>query len=87
MVERRSRIPGWLSPLGASALAAAWAVFRRPGLWWEALRQARPVLSGNYRGFRSVTAYGDPAQTPTVADVVAWLRWARSHRRLCRRHT
>ena len=76
-----SRIPerhSW----GGLVLAVGWEVLRRPSLWPEAVRQLRAAVSGPYRAFRSVTAYGDPHRQPTVADVVAWLRWARSFRRL-----
>ncbi|MDE0654109.1 MAG: hypothetical protein OXI26_10685 [bacterium] len=64
-------------------LAAGWAILRRPWLWPEALRQVPAAASGPYRAFRSVTAYGDPQRRPATADIVAWLRWARSFRRVC----
>ena len=51
----------------------------------EAVRQLPTVASGRYRAFRSVTAYGDPRRQPAPADVLAWLRWARSFRRACTR--
>lgn len=67
-------------------MAAGWAVLRRPSLWAEALRQAPRAVSGRYRALRSVTAYGDPGRVPAAADVVAWLRWARSFRGINRRN-
>lgn len=87
MVGRRSRTPFRRDPLGGPGVAAVWAVVRRPGLWCEAIRQLRTVISADYRGFRALTAYGDPDESPAAGDVVAWLRWARSHRRLAARGT
>ena len=85
MVGPTSRIPP-RHRLGGPILAVGWAVLRRPLLWPEALRQVRAAASASYRGLRSVTAYGDPDRPPTGADVVAWLRWARSFRRDCARN-
>ena len=82
MVGPTSRIR-WRHRSGRLFLAVGWEVLRHPRLWPEALRQAPAVVSGPYRAFRSVTAYGDPHRPPEVADVLAWLRWARSFRRVC----
>ena len=84
MVGPTSRIR-WRDRSGGLILAVGWAVLRRPRLWPEALRQLPATASGRYRAFRSVTAYGDPQRLPAPADVVAWLRWARSFRRACTR--
>lgn len=86
MVSPTSRIR-WRHRSGGLFLAVGWEVLRRPRLWPEALRQAPAVASGPYRAFRSVTAYGDPQRLPVVADVLAWLRWARSFRRVCVRNS
>jgi len=85
VVGSTSRI-GWRHSSGGLFLAVGWEVLRRPRLWPEALRQLPTVASGPYRAFRSVTAYGDPRRRPAAADVLAWLRWARSFRRACTRH-
>ena len=65
-----------------SVVAVGWRVACRPALWREALRQARAASSAPYREFRAVTAYGDPSREPSAADVLRWLAWARSLRRL-----
>ncbi|MYI55870.1 MAG: hypothetical protein F4062_02370 [Acidimicrobiia bacterium] len=80
MVGPTSRIR-WRHRSGGLFLAVGCAVIRRPRLWPEALRQLPTVASARYRAFRSVTAYGDPRRQPTVAEVLAWLGWARSFRR------
>ncbi|MCY3807305.1 MAG: hypothetical protein OXG55_14420 [bacterium] len=85
MVGPTSRIQ-WRYRAGGLLLAVGWELLRRPRLWPEAFRQLPTVASGRYRGFRSVTAYGDPQRQPAPADVLAWLRWARSFRRACTRH-
>ena len=75
----------WASRPSPSLLwAVGRALLRQPGLWVESARQLRPMASAGYRRFRSVTAYGDPHAIPEVADVMAWLGWARSFRGLSR---
>lgn len=47
-----------------------------PDGWWRgptALRAAEPWLR-----FRLETAYGLERATPTPADLITWLRWARA---------
>ncbi|HLT68784.1 MAG TPA: hypothetical protein VKZ72_01385 [Acidimicrobiales bacterium] len=82
--------PRWLA-------AAARAVARHPSLWPTAVRQAlllappgwwrrRPFLplpAPGYLRFRLQTAYGGAGEGPPAAeDLVTWLRWCRSLRRL-----
>ncbi|WCO65238.1 hypothetical protein PO878_12085 [Iamia majanohamensis] len=60
-----------LWPTGAAA-----AVRHLPEGWWRGpstLRTAVPWLR-----FRLETAYGAERSTPTGADLVTWLRWARA---------
>jgi hypothetical protein len=87
MADRRpAPPPAW------SLGAAAWAVVRRPELWWTALGalrrmaapgwwRSRPYLpfpGGAWWQFRMVTAYGRPDGVPIPADVVSYLQWCRS---------
>ena len=79
--------PGWP--------AAAWAIGRRPSLWWVAVRQAvvlarpgwwrrppfLPLPDADYLRFRLVTAYGGDDGAPTPDDVVTYLRWCRDSSR------
>jgi hypothetical protein len=72
------------------------ALVRRPGLWGVAATQTLrlappgwwrrwPPIPGpdpDYLRFRLQTAYGDPARGPEPADVLAYLEWCRSIRRL-----
>ena len=67
------------------------AVAVRPALWGVAFRQAHrlagrgwwrrppflPVPARAYAGVRATTQYGDPMTSPSVEDVLVWLRWAR----------
>jgi len=76
-------------------IAAAWAVARRPDLWWIGLVTfVRFVPDGWWRRppfvpwpdrallrFRLVTQYGDAERRPEADDVVAWLEWCRKERR------
>lgn len=85
-------------PGTAWVLRAALAVARHPSLWATAVRQvfllarpqwwrARPFLplpDPAYLRFRLQTAYGDPNREPEPADVVTYLHWCRSWRRLDR---
>ena len=78
---------GWVGP-------AVVAVARRPGLWPTAAVQAwrlaapgwwrrwppRPLPDPAYLRFRLQTAYGDGADGPAPADVVAYLEWCRRFR-------
>jgi len=77
-------VNGWM-------VRAAIAVAVRPWLWLVAARQTVrlasrgwwrrppffPVPAAPYARFRSITQYGDPEVSPTVADVLVWLSWAR----------
>jgi hypothetical protein len=67
------------------------AIARRPHLWPTAARQVRklaptgwwrrppflPVPAKDYLAFRTVTQYGETAQSPTPEDVVDYLAWCR----------
>lgn len=73
----------------------AWAVLRRPSLWFTALRQWKrttpagwwkhrpflPVPSGDYLKFRMVTQYGDANHRAAPEDVLNYLAWCRRHDR------
>jgi hypothetical protein len=73
-------------------------VAARPSLWATAVRQmgvlARPrwwrrwpplpVPDAGYLRFRLQTAYGDPVHPPEAGDVIAWLRWCKRMRAICR---
>jgi hypothetical protein len=75
----------------AAATAIVRAVLGHPELWLTALRQLRraarrgwwrrppflPVPSGDYVRFRMLTQYGDGDASPSVDDVVRYLRWCR----------
>ncbi len=54
----------------------------RPGWWrrWPPL----PVPDPDYLRFRLQTQYGDPEREPEPADLVAYLKWCRSYRRVSR---
>ncbi len=81
----------WLAP-------AAAALARHPRLWPTAfvqcLRLARPGWwrrwpplpepDADYLRFRLQTQYGDADRDPEAADLVAYLEWCRSYRRLAR---
>ena len=72
------------------------AVLARPSLWPTALIEVRrlarpgwwrrapfvPVPDPDYLRFRMQAAYGDPEHPPEPEDLVAWLRWCRSMRKL-----
>ena len=72
------------------------AVLRRPALWLVAVRQAvllaprgwwrrppfLPLPPRPYVRFRATTQYGDPAHALVAEDVVQYLTWCRSLRRL-----
>ena len=75
---------------------AAFAVLRRPDLWWTGVRQALllapkgwwkhgsrlPVPDADYMHFRLVTQYGGDGSRPaTGADLVQYLAWVREERR------
>ena len=74
------------------------AVLRRPGLWPTALAEAgrlaapgwwrrRPFLplpDREYLRFRMQTMYGDGGHPPEAPDLVTWLEWCRSFRRVSR---
>ncbi len=76
------------------ALAAAAALFRRPGLWATAVMQmCRFAAAGWWRRppflplptpellrFRAEAMYGDPERAPAPGDVIAWLEWCRRQR-------
>lgn len=77
-------------------LGAAAAVVVRPYLWGTAIGQVRrlaspgwwrrspylPIPDPEYLRFRLKTAYGDPRARPAPDEVVAYLQWCRSLRRL-----
>ncbi|MBW3614434.1 MAG: hypothetical protein KY439_03880 [Actinobacteria bacterium] len=77
---------------------AAPAVARHPELWATAvvqcLRLAQPgwwrrwpplpAPDSDYLRFRLQTQYGDADRDPEPADVVAYLKWCRSYRRVAR---
>lgn len=70
-------------------MRTVFAIARRPGLWWTALRQARrltptgwwrrppflPVPAKDYLAFRAVTQYGEIGRSPSPEDVVDYLEW------------
>ena len=74
------------------------AVARRPALWGTALiglfalaprgwwrrRPYLPVPDGDYLRFRMETMYGRADAEPEPGDVVTYLEWCRSMRRLAR---
>lgn len=82
----------------AATAAAAAAVLPRPWLWstavgqvfrlaapgWWRRRPFLPLPDPDYLAFRLQTMYGDPAHRPEPGDVVAYLEWCRSYRRLVR---
>ena len=91
--------PGGPSPdAGGSWLGAAAAVVARPQLWPTAVRQVArlarpgwwrrrpflPVPDPAYLAFRLETMYGGRVPRPVAGDVVGYLRWCRSHRKLLR---
>jgi hypothetical protein len=71
-----------------------WAVARRPRLWavalslvppgWWRRRPYLPVPSRDYLAFRMETQYGRADARPDAGDVVAYLEWCRTMRRLSR---
>jgi hypothetical protein len=75
-------------------IRAALAVARRPRLWPEALtlvpprwwrrRPYLPVPDRRYLAFRMETQYGRADAAADPADVVAYLEWCRTMRRLSR---
>ena len=83
---------------GRSWAAAVAAVACRPWLWPTAARQVSllaapgwwrrapflPLPDRAYLAFRLETMYGGHAPRPGGSDVVAYLRWCRSYRRLLR---
>lgn len=80
----------WLQALGAVAVrprlwatAARQLVVLAPPGWWRR-RPFLPVPDPDYLAFRLETMYGGAAPTPRGGDVVAYLRWCRSHRRALR---
>jgi hypothetical protein len=74
-----------------TALAAAAAVARRPGLWGTAVRQSLrlapngwwrrppflPLPDRRYLEFRLSTQYGSSGHEPEPGDVVDYLAWCR----------
>jgi hypothetical protein len=80
--------------MGSGAIAGA--VARRPSLWGTAARQGArlapqgwwrrppflPSPAASYVRFRATTQYGDPAHPLLPDDVVQYLTWCRSLRRL-----
>jgi hypothetical protein len=81
--------PAAVTRRGAGTWAAARAVVSRPRLWPAALRQVRalvparwwcrrpflPVPDRDWLRFRMTTAYGDPAASVDVGDLLTWLAW------------
>ena len=78
----------------ATALRVCVALLGEPALWSTVVRQIRvlarpqwwrhapylPVPSASYLRFRLLTAYGgDGTATPSVSDVVTYLRWCRAY--------
>lgn len=78
-------------------VAATVAVLQRPDLWYTAVRQVRvlappgwwrrapflPVPPAGYLRFRLETAYGGDGRRPIRAeDVITYLEWCRTWRRL-----
>jgi hypothetical protein len=77
-------------------LPAIAAVVRRPHQWlagtrayvthvppgWFRRAPFLPVPDRAWIRFRLQTAYGDPEHAPDPDDVVMWLEWSRSARRL-----
>ena len=82
----------------SSAATAVAAVLPRPWLWptavgqllrlaapgWWRRRPYLPLPDPDYLAFRLQTMYGDPAHEPEPGDLVAYLEWCRSYRRLVR---
>ena len=65
----------WLWPVAArQALALA------PHGWWRRPPYV-PLPDPSYLAFRLETMYGDSTRLPAPADVVAYLRWCRMHRK------
>ena len=74
-VARALLVRPWLWPTAVrQALALA-----RPD-WWRR-RPYLPTTDPEYLAFRMETMYGDRRRSPEPADVVAYLRWCRMHRR------
>lgn len=83
----------------SAMLPAIRAVLARPSLWVPAFRQARslapegwwrrapflPLPSREYIEFRAVTQYGDSRSALDPSDVVEYLAWCESTRRLSSR--
>lgn len=78
-VRLRRAVP-WLRTLAGTAAGLA----VRPGLWVEAARQAavfaRPGAR-DWRRFRLQTSSGPGGDPPSASEVVAFIAWARHHRR------
>ncbi|HVV36824.1 MAG TPA: hypothetical protein VHC63_09505 [Acidimicrobiales bacterium] len=74
---------------------AAFALLRRPDLWWTGARQALrlaapgwwkrgshlPLPDEDYMHFRLVTQYGGEGQHASGTDLVQYLQWCRDERR------
>jgi hypothetical protein len=68
----------WLWPVAVVQLFAL-----APRGWWRR-RPFLPVPDPDYLAFRLQTMYGDTAHQPEPGDVVTYLEWCRSYRRLSR---
>ena len=68
----------WLWPTAARQVSR----LAKPGWWRRAPFLPRPDPA--YLAFRLETMYGASAPPPEGSDVVAYLRWCRSYRRLLR---
>lgn len=80
----------WLGPVAAVAArpwlwptAARQAVVLAPAGWWRR-RPFLPLPDPAYLAFRLETMYGGHAPRPVGRDVIGYLRWCRSYRRLAR---